>query len=342
MAILVTGGLGFIGSHTVVELVTHGHHVVILDDLSNSSIKVIHIIRTLCDSTKVSFVQGTILNEPVLEIVFNNYTIDTVIHFAAFKAVKESIAKPMEYYENNVYGTVKLLQYCQKYQTKRFIFSSSATVYGSSESPLYEDSNVGIDITNPYGRSKYMCENIIQDFANTSDVECVILRYFNPVGAHPSGLLGEDPHGIPNNLMPFLLRVAKKKSLDPKMDKIYEKLSILGNNYNTPDGTCIRDFIHVVDLARAHIAACNVYSNKVKCDIFNIGTGKGTSVLELVSTFMEINNTDVPYVFDKRRPGDLESVYCNCNKANKILNWKAEFTIEDIVRDSWNFIQNNS
>ncbi|MAJ97326.1 MAG: UDP-glucose 4-epimerase GalE [Parcubacteria group bacterium] len=343
MTVLVTGGLGFIGSHTVVELVNHGCSVLILDDTSNSSLKVLDNIRSLCEPTKVEFVKGTILDDSILERAFESRVIDTVMHFAAFKSVKESMTRPLDYYENNVYGTLKLLQHCKKYNIRRFVFSSSATVYGSSPSPLSESSQIGTGITNPYGRSKYISEKLINDFATSSNTECIILRYFNPVGAHPSGLIGEDPHGIPNNLMPFLLRVAQKNHLDPHMDNIYASLSILGNDYNTPDGTCIRDFIHVVDLAKAHVAAYAMASgNGLQCEVFNIGTGKGTSVLELVSMFVKTNGLDIPFVFEERRNGDLESVYCQCKKANRVLNWKAERTVEDIVKDSWHFIQKRS
>jgi len=339
MSVLVTGGLGFIGSHTVVELVSSGEDVIIVDDFSNSNINVLHRIKQLCNEkhNKIQFIQENILNKYSIEQIFKSNVIKTVIHFAAFKSVKESIENPLEYYENNVGGTMNILQFCNKYNVTRFIFSSSATVYGSSVSPLYETSQVGVGITNPYGQSKLICERIIQDFSKVSTTECVLLRYFNPVGAHSSGLIGEDPEGVPNNLMPFVLRVGKRNNLDPSMDDIYTTLSIMGNDYSTLDGTAVRDFIHVVDLANAHVAACN-YDVTDKCDVFNIGTGIGTSVLEIVDAFQNINQIYIPYKFTDRRDGDLENVHCNCDKAKHVLKWTANHSIEDIVRDSWNFI----
>ena len=337
--ILVTGGLGFIGSHTVVELVNEGFKVIIVDNLSNSSIETYKQFSKLCNHEHIQLFVTSILSDSDMTIIFESNSIDMIIHFAAYKAVSESIVNPLEYYKNNVYGTCKMLEYCKKFNIKRFIFSSSATVYGTSISPLYEDSIVGKGITNPYGQSKYMCEQIIIDFSKVNDTKCVILRYFNPVGAHKTGIIGENPNGVPNNLMPFLLRVARKNNIDSQMDNSYQTLRILGNDYNTSDGTCIRDFIHVVDLANAHLCACkyNIEPCK-KYDIFNIGTGKGTSVYEMVNTFTQYTNIILPYIFADRRQGDLEEVYCNNEKAESILGWKSKHTLKDIMIDSWNYI----
>lgn len=341
--ILVTGGLGFIGSHTVVELVNNNHEVIIVDDLSNSKLNVLDKIYKLCDKSKITFLENNILDIGKMEKIFEIYTINTIIHFAAFKAVAESISKPLEYYNNNVNGTIQLLKLCQKYDIKGFIFSSSATVYGNSKPPLFENSQTGIGITNPYGQSKFMVENILQDFSKSSNTKIISLRYFNPVGAHPSGLLGDDPNGIPNNLMPYLLRVAIKNNIDQDYNDIYKYLNIFGNDYNTTDGTGVRDFIHVVDLAQAHVSACNhILNQSNNYEVYNIGTGKGTSVLELVKTFESVNNVNLPYKIKDRRPGDLDTVYCNCDKANKELLWYAKKSIENICEDSYNFVKNTN
>ena len=346
MNILVTGGLGFIGSHTVVELINNNYNVIILDNLSNSKIEVLDKIYSLvCNSksynkTMLKFYEGNILNNTDLINIFLNHNIDIVIHFAAFKSVNESIEKPLNYYKNNVTGTLNLLETCQHYCVKYFIFSSSATVYGSSKSPLYENSQIGIGITNPYGQSKYMIENILQDISKSkyNKMKIISLRYFNPVGAHPSGLLGEDPDDIPNNLMPYVIRVAIKNNLDSKLDDIYNYLSIFGDDYSTEDGTAKRDFIHVVDLADAHIAACKKIVNlENNYEFYNIGTGNGISVLEIVNTFIKINKIKLPYKIKERREGDLDIVYCNTEKANKELNWKAIKTLKDIRKDTYNF-----
>ena len=341
--ILVTGGLGFIGSHTVVELVNNNHDVIIVDDLSNSKLNVLDKIYKLCDKSKITFLENNILDTEKMEKIFDMYTINTIIHFAAFKAVAESIAKPLEYYNNNVNGTIQLLKLCQKHDIKGVIFSSSATVYGNSKPPLFENSQTGVGITNPYGQSKFMVENILQDFSKSSNTKIISLRYFNPVGAHPSGLLGDDPNGIPNNLMPYLLRVAIKNNIDHDYDDVYKYLNIFGNDYDTPDGTGVRDFIHVVDLAQAHVSACNHILNQSNTyEVYNIGTGKGTSVLELVKTFEFVNNVNLPYKIKERRPGDLDTVYCNCDKANKELLWYAKKSIENICEDSYNFVKNTN
>jgi UDP-glucose 4-epimerase len=337
--ILCTGGLGFIGSHTVTELVNIGYNVLILDDFSNSNNTVLNKLSKICDASKIKFIEGNILNNNHLDLVFQN-EISCVIHFAAFKSVNESIDFPLKYYENNVTGTINLLKKCEQYNVNKFVFSSSATVYGSSKSPLNENSQVGIGITNPYGKSKYIVEQILKDLKH---FKVINLRYFNPVGAHKSGLIGEDPSNIPNNLMPFVLRVAIKNNLDPTYDNVYEKLSIFGNNYNSKDGTAVRDFIHVVDLAKAHVCAVNkILEMKSNFEIYNIGTGNGTSVLEIVNTFKNVNNIKLPFEFKPKREGDNDIVYCETNKANNELNWKAMLNIEDICRDTYNFALKNN
>lgn len=338
--ILCTGGLGFIGSHTVIELVNNNYNVVILDNLSNSTLDILDKLYLLCDRNKINFIKGDILNNNDLDKVFK-YNILCVIHFAAFKSVNESIEKPLKYYENNVNGTINLLKKCKEYNVSNFVFSSSATVYGNSKSPLFENSQVGIGITNPYGSSKFMIEQILKDL-NHNEFSIINLRYFNPVGAHPSGLIGENPTDIPNNLMPFVLRVAIKNNLDPDYEDVYKHLNIFGNNYDSDDGTAVRDFIHVVDLARAHVCAVNkILNTKTNYEVYNIGTGKGTSVLEIVNSFIKINKIKLPYEFQPRRQGDNDIVYCDTKKANKELNWKAELDIDDICKDTYNFALKN-
>lgn len=351
--ILLTGGLGFIGSNTAVELVNSGYNIIIIDDLSNSKKDVLERIKKLCcREEKIIFYECNILDVSQLGEIIEKYSIECVIHFAAFKSVNESIREPLKYYENNIIGLINILGICVKRDINNFIFSSSATVYGNSSSPLYENSNTGFGITNPYGYTKFMAENIIKDVCAANKKKkfrATCLRYFNPVGAHPSGLLGEDPNDIPNNLMPFVLRVAIRNNIDMSYGDEYKELSIFGNDYNTEDGTCKRDFIHVVDLAKAHLATCNYMNNDVKnneeknneknFDIFNIGTGKGTSVLEIVETFKKINNVKLPYIFKERRFGDIETVFCNCDKAFQKMGWSANLNIEDICRDAYKFAQ---
>ena len=341
MSILLTGGLGFIGSHTVVELVNSGKNVIIFDNLSNSSYEVLDKLYRLCDKNKIKFIKGDVLNLNHLNKL-NTFKIDTVIHYAAFKSVNESIKKPLEYYQNNITGLLNLLNFCKGNNINNFIFSSSATVYGNSISPLIEKSNTGIGITNPYGQTKFMAEQILKDFGiSEPKFNIICLRYFNPVGAHKSGLIGEDPNDIPNNLMPYVLRVAVKNNLDSSLDDIYSYLSIFGSDYDTPDGTCQRDFIHVVDLAKAHIAAVKKIGSFNNFEVFNVGTGKGTSVLEIVETFRDINNIKLPYVLKDIRPGDYAITFCDCQKANKMLEWKAELNINDICLDIYNFAKLN-
>ena len=340
--ILVTGGLGFIGSHTCVELIENGFKILIIDDLSNSKRKILNKINLITNS-QIMFYENNLLDYDSIDSIFEHHDIDLIIHFASFKSVNESIEMPIKYYENNIQSTINLLKLCKKYSIVKFIFSSSATVYGESKSPLFENSNVGNGILNPYGKTKYYIENIIQDVAKVSNLKVIILRYFNPVGAHPSGIIGEDPNGRPNNLMPFIQKVAIKNNINDNLDDYYKYLNIFGNDYDTKDGTAIRDYIHVIDLANAHLkAALKIENTKNKFDIYNIGTGKGTSVLEIVKTFEKVNNVVIPYKICNRRPGDKDIVYCDSSKALKELNWKAKKNLEDICKDGYNFCINSN
>jgi len=329
MNILVTGGLGFIGSHTTIELIKNKHTVIIADNLINSKIEVLDKLSTIT-GFKPTFYQIDVTDEAKVEAILNNHKIDGVIHFAGLKAVGESVSKPLEYYYNNLVSTMMLSKMCVKYGVEKFVFSSSATVYGDQPSPLKEDMELK-KTTNPYGETKAMSERILTDTANANDGFAVsLLRYFNPVGAHESGLIGENPNGIPNNLMPFVTKVAKGQ---------LEKLSVFGNDYDTIDGTGVRDYIHVVDLAKGHVKAIENLSDGV--NIYNLGTGRGTSVLELVNAFMKVNDVDVPYEIVGRRPGDIATCFADASKAEQELGWKAELGIEEMVRDAWKFEQNN-
>lgn len=329
MNILVTGGLGFIGSHTVVELIKNNHTVIIADNLCNSKIEVLDKLSAIT-GIKPMLYQIDVTDEAKVEEIFNNHKIDGVIHFAGLKAVGESVSKPLEYYYNNLLSTMVLSKLCIKHGVDKFVFSSSATVYGDQPSPLKEDMELK-KTTNPYGETKAMSERILTDTAKANNNFSVsLLRYFNPVGAHESGLIGENPNGIPNNLMPFVTKVAKGQ---------LEKLSIFGNDYNTIDGTGVRDYIHVVDLSKGHVKAIENLKDGV--NIYNLGTGRGTSVLELVNTFMKVNEIDVPYEIVGRRPGDIATCYAHAEKAEVELGWKAELTIEDMVRDAWKFERSN-
>ena len=329
MNILITGGLGFIGSHTVVEMINNGHCVIVADNLINSKIEVLDSIGHIT-SVKPSFYQIDVTDLSKLEQIFCENKIDGLIHFAGLKAVGESVSKPLDYYYNNIVSTILLCKMCQKYGVKKFVFSSSATVYGNQPSPLREDIELKAT-TNPYGETKVISERILGD-ANKADPSFAVsvLRYFNPVGAHKSGLIGEDPNGIPNNLMPFVTKVANGK---------LKKLKIFGNDYNTIDGTGVRDYIHVVDLAKGHVRAIENLNGGV--NVYNLGTGRGTSVLELVNTFIMVNKVDVPYEIVARRPGDIEVCYADPSKAEKELGWKAIFGLEEMVIDAWNFEKNN-
>lgn len=329
MMILVTGGLGYIGSHTVVELIKNNHTVIIADNLINSKIEVLDELLTIT-GIKPTFYKIDVTNEAELEEIFVNHKIDGVIHFAGLKAVGESVSKPLEYYYNNLVSTMVLSKMCVKYGVWKFVFCSSATVYGDQPSPLREDMELKIT-TNPYGETKSMSERILTDTARANNGFSVsLLRYFNPVGAHESGLIGEDLNGIPNNLMPFVAKVAKGQ---------LDKLSVFGNDYDTIDGTGVRDYIHVVDLAKGHVKAIEKINSGV--DIYNLGTGRGTSVLELVEAFMKVNEIDVPYEIVGRRLGDIATCFADANKAEQELGWKAELGIEEMVRDAWKFEMNN-
>lgn len=325
--ILVTGGTGYIGSHTVVELVENGEDVVIVDNFSNSSPDVLDRIEEITGK-RVKFYEVDILDEEKLEQVFKENEIESVVHFAGLKAVGESVAKPVEYYHNNITGTLVLLKLMQKYNCKKIVFSSSATVYGNpGKLPIKE--NFPLSTTNPYGSTKLMIENILQD-VNVADqnFRVAILRYFNPIGAHESGLIGERPNGIPNNVMPYIVKVATGE---------YEKLTVFGNDYPTPDGTGIRDYIHVVDLAQGHLKALDKIREEKGVKIYNLGTGHGYSVLDLVQNFEKTNNIKVNYVIGARRPGDIPACYADASKAEKELGWKAEKNIEDMCKDTWHF-----
>lgn len=333
--ILVTGGLGFIGSHVVVQLIDNGFDVIIVDNLSNSNK---NVFDTLLEITQRKLLLFEIdVRDKSLENVFKKYSILGIIHLAAYKAVNESIHHPLDYYDNNVGGAISLLSLCEKYNVCYFIFSSSATVYGDSPAPLFETSPAGINIGSPYGRTKYFTEQILQDLYPTIKTRIAILRYFNPVGAHVSGKIGENPNGIPNNLMPFLLKVAVKNNLNPLLEDVYSELKIFGNDYPTIDGTAARDYIHVEDLASAHIK-CFDYLKSVPFDIFNIGTGQGTTVLQLVNTFAEVNQVTIPYVFCDKRAGDMDIVFCDTTKSKNVLKWEPKHTLETICRDAYRFV----
>jgi len=332
MAILVTGGAGYIGSHTVIELLNVGKEVIIIDNFSNSSEGTLNAIKEITKKD-FKFYEGDYLNKNLLEKIFDENKIEAVINFAGFKAVGESVQKPLEYYHNNVFGAINLLEVMKKYNVKNFIFSSSATVYGEPERvPLDEKCKTG-GTTNPYGTSKLFIEQILQDLYKSDNTwNIVILRYFNPVGSHESGLIGEEPKGIPNNLMPYIVRVAAG---------ILKELSIFGDDYNTEDGTGVRDYIHVVDLAKGHIAALEKLEKEGQgLFIYNLGTGTGYSVLGMVKAFEKATGKKVPYKIAPRRAGDIAECYSNVEKAERELNWKAEKTIEDMCRDSWKYINN--
>ncbi len=329
MNILLTGGLGFIGSHTAIELINNSHTVIIADNLINSKLEVLDKIYSIT-AIKPTFYQIDVTDEAKVEEIFNDHKIDGVIHFAGLKAVGESVSKPLEYYYNNLVSTMVLSKMCVKYSVNKFVFSSSATVYGDQPSPLKEDMALK-KTTNPYGETKAMSERILTDVAKANpNFSVSLLRYFNPVGAHESGLIGEAPNGIPNNLMPYITQVAKGK---------LKQLRVFGNDYPTVDGTGVRDYIHVVDLAEGHVAAIEKLSEGVH--IYNLGTGQGTSVLQLVQAFEEVNNIKIPYEIVDRRPGDLATVFADASKAERELGWKAGRGIDEMVRDAWKFEQNN-
>ena len=332
MNILVTGGAGYIGSHTCVELLEAGFNVIILDNLSNSNPNVIERIEKIANK-RVKLYVGDIRNHNILKKIFSENRIDCVIHFAGLKSVNESCINPILYFDNNVSGTISLLKFMEKFSIKNFIFSSSATVYGNESSPPYDESMPTGKVCNPYGRTKYFIEEILKDIYKANDsYNITILRYFNPIGAHKSALLGENPVGIPNNIMPYISQVAANK---------LPALTIFGNDYNTPDGTCIRDYIHVVDLACGHLKALEKTINSSgSFNIYNLGTGKGYSVLELLHTFEKVSGQKIKFKFGPRRKGDLPIVYASTKKAEKDLKFKANFDLEKMCLDSWNWQKN--
>ncbi len=332
MKILVTGGAGYIGSHTVIELLNAGHEVVIIDNLVNSSRIAVNRVEEITGA-KIPFYEVDIRDREKLESVFADHKFDCCIHFAGLKAVGESVAFPWEYYDNNINGTLVLLDVLRKNGCKNIIFSSSATVYGTpAVIPITEDCPKG-QCTNPYGQTKSMLEQIMMDMQKADpEWNIVLLRYFNPIGAHPSGRIGESPNGIPNNLMPYITQVAVGK---------LKELGVFGNDYDTPDGTGVRDYIHVVDLANGHVKALQAIENKCGLAIYNLGTGQGYSVLDLVKAFEEANGIKVPYVIKPRRPGDIATCYSDPSKAERELGWKAQYGVVDMCRDSWRWQKNN-
>uniref|UniRef100_A0A1I7Z5R4 UDP-glucose 4-epimerase n=1 Tax=Steinernema glaseri TaxID=37863 RepID=A0A1I7Z5R4_9BILA len=341
MHVLVTGAAGFIGSHTVLELLNAGYSVYAIDNFSNSiqdeNGKAVSLMRvTELTGKDIPFEKVDVTNNTELEAVFKNHKFDAVIHLAALKAVGESVEKPLDYYSNNLIGSINLINCCRKYGVKSFVFSSSATVYGPPEKlPITEDCSTGQGITNPYGQTKYMMEQMLIDFAKAEkDWNVVLLRYFNPVGAHPSGLIGEDPKGIPNNLMPYVSQVAIGK---------LPVLTVYGDKFDTPDGTGVRDYIHIVDLAKGHVAALDRIKKEgnIGCEVYNLGTGKGYSVLEMVAALKKVSGRDIPTRMGVPRPGDVASVYCDPKLAEEMLGWKAAFGLEEMCRDLWNWQEKN-
>ncbi len=332
MNVLVTGGAGYIGSHTCLELLESGYGVIVIDNLRNSNPKSLNRVQELTGKS-LTFYEGDVRDEALLRKIFASHEIGCVIHFAGLKAVGESVAMPWEYYDNNLNSTLVLTKVMKDVGMKNIIFSSSATVYtADNEMPLREQSRTG-HCTNPYGWTKYMTEQILSGMANAEpDWSIVLLRYFNPIGAHESGRIGEDPRGIPNNLMPYITQVAVGRR---------EKLSVFGNDYDTPDGTGVRDYIHVVDLAKGHVAAVKYAVGTHGCEVFNLGTGVGYSVLDMVNTFRDVNQVALPYAIVERRPGDIATCYADPTKSEQVLGWKAERSLADMCRDSWNWQKNN-
>jgi UDP-glucose 4-epimerase len=329
MKILVTGGTGFIGSHTCVKLLEADHQVVIMDNLVNSRQEIVSKIETL-GKKNVVFYQGDIRDTKRLEEIFSNHHIDAVIHFAGLKAVGESVSIPLEYYDNNVNGSIQLLKVMKKYDCKKIVFSSSATVYGMNDNvPFKED--YPLSTTNPYGATKKMIEEILQDlYVGDPEFSIALLRYFNPIGAHPSGLIGENPNGIPNNLLPYVAKVASGE---------LEQLSVFGDDYDTIDGTGVRDYIHVQDLAEGHIAALEYIKNNQGVEAFNLGTGQGYSVLQVVKAFEKASGKRVKYQIVDRRPGDIGSCYASTQKSKNILRWEAKLDLDTMCFDAWNYVQ---
>ncbi|MBE6976959.1 MAG: UDP-glucose 4-epimerase GalE [Ruminococcaceae bacterium] len=332
MNVLVTGGAGYIGSHTCLELLESGYGVIVIDNLCNASPKSLDRVQELTGKS-LKFYEGDVRDEALLTRIFQENEIGCVIHFAGLKAVGESVAKPWEYYDNNLNSTLVLTKVMKQFGMKNIIFSSSATVYtADNEMPLRETSRTG-NCTNPYGWTKYMTEQILSGMATAeADWSIVLLRYFNPIGAHKSGRIGEDPRGIPNNLMPYITQVAVGRR---------EELSVFGDDYDTPDGTGVRDYIHVVDLAKGHVAAVRYAAEHKGCEVFNLGTGVGYSVLDMVHTFIDANHVPVPYKIVDRRPGDIATCYADPAKSLEKLGWKAELGLTEMCRDSWNWQKAN-
>lgn len=333
MAVLVTGGAGYIGSHTSIELLEEGYEVIIADNFCNSNPTVIEKIKELSGKEKeIVCYEVDVRDFDKMDEIFKNHKIDSIIHFAGLKAVGESVEKPIEYYNNNLISTLTLFDLMKKYDVKNFVFSSSATVYGDPHKcPILED--FPLSVTNPYGRTKLMIEEMLKDIAKVDDsMNIAILRYFNPVGAHKSGKIGEDPNGIPNNLVPYITKVAIGQ---------LEKVNVFGNDYPTPDGTGVRDYIHVVDLAKGHVKAIDKLKENPGLVVYNLGTGTGYSVLEMIKMFSEISGIDIPYEIVGRRAGDIAECYADPTKAEKELGWKAECGLREMCEDSWRWQKNN-
>jgi len=329
--ILVTGGAGFIGSHTCVELLETGKDIVIMDNFYNSKPEALERIKKITGKG-FKFYETDMLDYEGVCRIFSENDIDAVIHFAGYKAVGESVAKPIEYYHNNISGTLNILFAMRKYNCKRIVFSSSATVYGMNNVAPYNE-EMPTSATNPYGSTKVMIEQILKDVAvSDKDFSVVLLRYFNPIGAHKSGLIGENPNGIPNNLLPYIAQVAVGK---------LQQLSVYGDDYDTPDGTGVRDYIHVVDLAKGHLAALDYAMNHVGAEAINLGTGKGSSVLEVLRSFEKACGKEIPFIIAERRAGDIATCYADTKKAKELLNWEAQYTLDEMTADGWNFTKNN-
>ena len=331
MSILVTGGAGYIGSHTCLEMINSGYDVVVIDNLDNSSSESLKRVEKITGKT-LKFYEDDVRDKNALRKIFTENKIEAVIHFAGLKAVGESVRKPIMYYDNNLISTIALLEVMDEFGVKKFVFSSSATVYGvATEMPLVEGMPLGA--INPYGRTKLFIEEILRDlYVADNEWSIALLRYFNPIGAHQSGLIGEDPKGIPNNLMPYISQVAVGK---------LEKLHVFGDDYNTVDGTGVRDYIHVVDLAIGHVKAIDWSLSNKGCEAINLGTGNGTSVLQLRDAFVKASGIDIPYVIDPRRPGDSDEVYANAEKAKNVLGWTAKYGIEEMCEDTWRWQSGN-
>ncbi len=331
MAVLVTGGAGYIGSHTCVEMLNAGYEIVVVDNLDNSSNESLNRVKKITGKA-LKFYEADVRDKQSLRKIFNENKIEAVIHFAGLKAVGESVREPVMYYDNNLQSTISLIEVMNEFSVKKIVFSSSATVYGiAKEMPLKEGMPTGA--INPYGRTKLFIEEILSDVCVADkDWSVALLRYFNPIGAHKSGIIGEDPKGIPNNLMPYIAQVAVGK---------LEKLHVFGNDYNTVDGTGVRDYIHVVDLAKGHVKAVDYVLKNTGCEAINLGTGNGTSVFELRDAFVKASGVDIPYVIDPRRPGDPDEVYADANKAKELLGWTAELGVDEMCEDTWRWQSGN-